>query len=91
MVREIELDGRDMVSRKLAHDYLSSMLSLPEYYGRNLDALYDCLTETGGPLRLVLLHADAVIENLGAYGSRLLQVLADASHDNDDLVVEMRL
>ena len=33
------------MGREQLHDYLQEMLPLPAYYGRNLDALYDCLTE----------------------------------------------
>ena len=39
------LDGKDMTSLDAAYDVISRELSLPEYFGRNLDALYDCLTE----------------------------------------------
>ena len=31
--------------KKEGHDYLKKALNFPEYYGKNLDALYDCLTE----------------------------------------------
>ena len=41
----IILDGKCMRDFESAHDYLSRVLRLPEYYGRNLDALYDCLSE----------------------------------------------
>ena len=34
-----------MISRREAHDHLTERLGLPEYYGRNLDGLYDLLTE----------------------------------------------
>ena len=27
------------------HDYLKDVLDLPDYYGKNRDALYDCLTD----------------------------------------------
>ncbi|MBO4783300.1 MAG: barstar family protein, partial [Lachnospiraceae bacterium] len=28
-----------------AHEYLKEVFSFPEYYGKNLDALFDCLGE----------------------------------------------
>ena len=41
---KLVLDASRMGQEQL-HDYLQEMLPLPAYYGRNLDALYDCLTE----------------------------------------------
>lgn len=41
----IYLDGTYMCTKKEAHEYLQEQLHLPEYYGKNLDALHDCLTE----------------------------------------------
>ena len=38
------LDASKMVSRQEAHRYLKEQLAFPDYYGKNLDALYDCLT-----------------------------------------------
>ena len=41
----IIIDGAAMTTRDAAHSHLALRLGLPDYYGRNLDALYDCLTE----------------------------------------------
>ena len=72
------LDGRYMTTRDNAHDHLARQLSLPEWYGRNLDALHDLLTADVGAETITLTHAEA-LEELGAYGRRLLQVLQDAA------------
>ncbi|GAA3362076.1 MULTISPECIES: barstar family protein [Saccharopolyspora] len=39
------LDGSDLVSKRTALDGIAAVLSFPEWAGRNLDALYDCLTD----------------------------------------------
>ena len=41
---EVILDGELMTDRPTVHDLLSEKLAFPEYYGRNLDALYDLLS-----------------------------------------------
>ena len=38
------VDCRALTSRSAVHDELARVFSFPAHYGRNLDALYDCLT-----------------------------------------------
>ncbi|MBP3919135.1 MAG: barstar family protein [Clostridia bacterium] len=42
-MKEVLINCEKIRSRKVLHDYLESELSLPDYYGRNLDALHDIL------------------------------------------------
>ena len=83
----VELDGRMMVDRKAAHDYLAEKLHFPSYYGRNLDALYDLMTECGETMEIVFTHADEMKAQLGVYGSTLLHTLQEAENDNINLTV----
>lgn len=83
----IVIDGERMLSRRAAHDHLTEQLDLPEYYGRNLDALYDLLTERQGPVRLVVRHREAILSWLGDYGAALCQTLEDADRANPGLEV----
>jgi len=39
------LFGSDYASREEVHQALKRLLSLPDYYGMNADALADCLSE----------------------------------------------
>lgn len=83
----IVIDGGLMTSREAAHDLLSARLGLPSCYGRNLDALYDVLTERGAPTRLVVLHRGELEALLGDYGRALLDTLEDADRANPALQV----
>lgn len=83
----VVVDGGLMSSREAAHDLLAARLGLPEYYGRNLDALYDALTERAEPTRLVLLHREELAERLGEYAGALLETLEDADRANPALEV----
>ena len=77
-----ELDARNM-GRRRVHDYLIDHLPLPDYYGRNLDALYDVLTEMED-VTLRISHADQAPVSFAS----VRRVLTDAAADNPDLTVE---
>lgn len=81
------LDGEKMLNRREAHDHLTERLALPDYYGRNLDALYDLLTEREGPTQIVIEHGNTLLSWLGDYGQALIQTMLDAERANPDLEV----
>jgi len=76
MVRYI-LDGSKMVSREAAHDELQRALCLPEYYGRNLDALWDCVSSMEA--EIVLSGSAQMLDALGLYGKKIVSVFEEAA------------
>ena len=89
-MRTITLDINRLHSVPALHKYLRSALALPVYYGANLDALYDCLTEIVEPTNIIVPANVADNEKLGWYGEQLLQVLQDAAEENDNLQVTVK-
>lgn len=83
-MRIYDLDGERVAGGTALHAYLREALELPDYYGNNLDALFDCLTELGEPTVLRLTRAGA-LEDLGSYGRALLDTLRDAEEENPNL------
>ncbi len=86
-MKTLVIDGGMMTDRAAAHDYLALRLALPEHYGRNLDALFDALTERSEPTRLVVYRRGELEAALGDYGNSLLEALRDAARDNPSLQV----
>ncbi len=86
-MRKITLKLERMSSLPALHKYLRRELALPVYYGANLDALYDCLTDVTEDTQLVVPAAVADDVQLGWYGKQLLQVLQDAAAVNEHLQV----
>ncbi len=77
-MRRILLDGAKMRTRDALHDHLARRLRLPAYYGRNLDALHDCLGEMGD-VAITLRRRDDMLQAMGDYGLQLLKVLGNAT------------
>ena len=50
----IYLNGKSYADGKAVHRALQQLLDLPEYYGMNADALYDCLSERKQPVSLYI-------------------------------------
>lgn len=80
---QVTLDARCM-GRGQVHDYLKEMLHFPEWYGANLDALYDCLTSLP-ETTLTLTH----VTETDAYFQRVLYVIQKAEIANPNLNVEI--
>lgn len=76
---KIVLDGKRMTSKTEAHGYLKEAFGFPDYYGGNLDALHDCLTELG-KTEVEFQHTDEMKAALGKYGENLLRVFREAEN-----------
>jgi len=53
MEKVFYIDLKDITNKTELHELLARELPLPDYYGNNLDALYDVLTETGDGWNLI--------------------------------------
>lgn len=82
----IVLDAANMTEKNAAHDYLKKALALPDYYGSNLDALYDCLTELG-VTEIQFVNLDAA----GGYFPKVLSVFREAQENNPRLRIHYDL
>ena len=78
----IRLEGRKMTNRKATHAYLKRELHLPEYYGNNLDALWDCLTTDFSGKMIILQNPQTVKNQLGDYGDSLVRLFKEVAAAN---------
>ena len=82
-MEEIFLDAKQMTSKSEAHKYIKEMLKLPNYYGENLDALWDILSSKSRVISVFLLHEEKLYENLEQYGKELVEVFHDAANNGN--------
>ena len=87
-MKTIRLDVTNIFTVRALHVYLAYRLNLPDYYGRNLDALHDVLGEITDQTRIVLSGQPASAE-MAAYLPRLVRVFSDAAQENRKLRLEM--
>ena len=83
-MKQVILDGNILTDAAQVHDYLKEMLEFPEYYGKNLDALHDCLTD----LENVVITITSPDEN-GAIFQRMLRVFKAADRENETLYLNV--
>ena len=72
------LDATCMQERKATHEYLKKVLNLPDYYGANLDALYDCVYDMDKP-ELEIINMTEADKDEESYIQKVLYVL-EAAH-----------
>ena len=72
------------------HQKLKQSFHLPYYYGGNLDALWDCLTDLvlSGEVKLTILHFEAVERLDHDYAQKLYEVFADLKHYDDNAYLD---
>lgn len=52
-MRRYILDGNNFTGVESFYKEVSRVFSLPDYFGNNLDALYDVLTDIGEPVEVI--------------------------------------
>ena len=81
-MKQITLNGNRLGDAAQVHDYLKEVFEFPEYYGKNLDALHDCLTD----LEDVEITITAPDED-GAIFQKVLRIFKAANRENEGLKV----
>jgi RNAse (barnase) inhibitor barstar len=82
----ITLDLTGIYDEETLHEYLSKMLSFPEYYGRNFDAFWDCIRDDEQsimPKTLIVNGLSELASHLPQEAKLLKQLLLDYQKECD--------
>lgn len=91
-MRQAILRGDTLDSMAALHEVLRQELAFPDYYGGNLDALADCLTDGTEETEITILGAALLRERLGETAvNRLLRVLHHCAEENPGLHLKICL
>ena len=74
-MNEIILFGEDLAENP--HETIKEALDFPDYYGENLDALFDCLTE--------LYNKTIIIKDSSLVDKDIIDTFIDANEENPDM------
>ena len=77
---DVVIDIDELNDRK--HDYLIEVFDLPDYYGRNLDALYDCMSE-----REDTTIAIKNMKDVSEFSLNVLNVFDDVAEEYQNLTI----
>ncbi|SFX09865.1 ribonuclease inhibitor [Thermoactinomyces sp. DSM 45891] len=80
-MRDIVIDGKDIMTISHLHKLLKEKLGFPDYYGENLDALWDCLTGYIEPTALQWLNFQDSFENLSDEVEEVVVVMREAEKE----------
>ena len=82
-MKTIELDFKELYTPRQIHEYIADKLGFPEYYGKNLDALYDCLTDISEETEITIVNYDMLDYRENA----IINTFLDAVEESDSLNV----
>lgn len=79
-MKKIILNGKLMENNP--HEYMKKSLNFPEYYGKNLDALFDCLSEIGEKTEITLIYSKKIKKTI-------ITTFKDAEKENQYLSIKI--
>lgn len=78
-MEQIVIDCAALKDAAALHKALAEALEFPDWYGSNLDALYDCLTD--------LESLQLQLQNLGPWAEGFREVFRDVMEENPDIKI----
>ncbi|MBQ8613434.1 MAG: barstar family protein [Ruminiclostridium sp.] len=88
-MKKIIINCLEISHKKALHNAFAEKLGFPEWYGGNLDALFDCLTGICEETEIIIEGFAALEENLGSYAAAFKKVMLKADEDNEKITVKI--
>ncbi len=85
-MKYVFLDGDRILSPAGLHKTFADALDLPDYFGRNMDALHDCLTDISGPVCVIAVNSPQLWEHLGRSANAFRRLMADLQEEKMDFL-----
>jgi ribonuclease inhibitor len=87
-LKKCRLPGRSISSLEDLYDQMTRQLHFPDYFGRNLDALWDVLTaDLEGPVEIVWEDSTASRKSMGKTFEKVAALLREVEKERNDFRV----
>ena len=81
-MRFLTIDCSGITDKAGFHEAVAQVLEFPSWYGKNLDALHDCLTEVFTDTQLQFENWNLLEEALGHYTAAIQWAMTHAAEEN---------
>jgi ribonuclease inhibitor len=89
--RKYKLSGKSIHSLDEFYNEIALHFNFPDYFGRNLDALWDLLTtDIKGPVELIWEESATSKKSMGKDFTRVSALLQDIEKQREDFTVSFR-
>ena len=86
----IILDFNGIKSLWTLHKYFKEVFNLPDYYGHNMDILWDCLDcSFEFPTTIVLKNIEKIPSEMNEATEIMLELFEDLQRDNEKVTVQI--
>lgn len=87
MQTEYTIDLTNVTDKKTLHALIAQTLHFPAYYGRNLDALYDMLTQSSKKITVHFTNCAQAQNALGQYFTAFIETFLDAQNNGANISI----
>lgn len=89
-MNEIILDFSGIKSLWTLHEYFKEIFQLPEYYGRNMDALWDCLLYYyDEPTTIILKHLEKIPSEMSEAVETMLALFMELQKEDENITIQI--
>jgi ribonuclease inhibitor len=89
--RKYRLSGKSIHSLDEFYNEIALLFNFPDYFGRNMDALWDLLTtDIKGPVEMIWEESATSKKSMGKDFTRVSALLQDVEKEREDFTVSFR-